>query len=154
MTKQLLIVYHSRSGSTAQLVEAAIEGARDPAVEGVDVVVRSPFDAESADVRESGAILLATPENFGYMSGAMKHFFDSVYYDCLEHTPGLAYALLIKAGNDGQGALGAMRRIITGLRWREVAEPVIAVGELTSAHLEAGRELGMTLAAGLEAGLF
>jgi multimeric flavodoxin WrbA len=154
VNKQLLVVYHSRSGSTGTLADAAIAGARDPAIERVTVTVRSPFDITATDVRQADGLLLGTPENFGYMSGALKHFFDSIYYDCLEHTQGLPYALLIKAGNDGQGALSAIQRIVTGLRWRLVAPPVIAVGELTEAHVAAAYELGMTVAAGLEAGLF
>ena len=154
VNKQLLVVYHSRSGNTATLVDAVIAGARDPVIAGVTVVVCSPFDITATDVREADGIVLGTPENFGYMSGALKHFFDSIYYDCLEHTQGLPYALLITAGNDGQGALTAIQRIVTGLRWRLVAPPVIAVGELTEAHVAAAHELGMTVAAGLEAGLF
>lgn len=154
MNKQLLVVYHSGSGGTATLVDAVLAGARDPAIEGVTVTAHSAFDITARDVREADGIVLGTPENFGYMSGALKHFFDTVYYDCLEYTQGLPYALLIKAGNDGQGALAAVQRIVTGLRWRLVAPPVIAVGELTEAHVAAAHELGMTLAAGLEAGLF
>lgn len=150
----LLIVYHSRSGSTAALAEAVLAGARDEAITGIEVETCHALDPDPEAVRRAAGIILGTPENFGYMSGAMKHFFDTIYYPCLDETQGLPYGLFIKAGNDGQGALGAVERIVTGLRWRRVVEPLIVAGDLTDAHLEAARELGMTLAAGLEAGLF
>lgn len=154
IVKRLLIVYHSRSGHTASMAEAAIAGARDPEVSGVDVVVRDALAAEPADVLACDAIIIGTPENFGYMSGAIKMFFETIYYPCLEHTQGLPYALVVRAGNDGQGALTSMQRIITGLRWREVAPAVIAAGEFDPACRDDCRELGMSLAAGLEAGIF
>jgi len=136
------------------MAEAAIAGARDPDVYGIDVVVRDALEARAEDVLGCDAVIVGTPENFGYMSGAIKMFFEAIYYPCLEQSQGLPYALLIRAGNDGQGALTSMQRIITGLRWREVASPVIAAGEFDPGCLEACRELGMSLAAGLEAGIF
>jgi multimeric flavodoxin WrbA len=152
--KRLLVVYHSQSGSTAALAAAVIEGARDPDVSGVEVRVCSPLDAGPDEVRAAAAVILGTPENFGYMSGALKYFFDHIYYPCLEHTQGLPYALFIKAGNDGRGARASIERITTGLRWRAVQEPLIVVGAVDDAALAACRELGMTVAAGVEAGLF
>ena len=85
---------------------------------------------------------------------SLKYFFDRIYYPCLEETQGLPYALFIKAGNDGSGALSSVRRIVTGLRWREVQAPLIVQGEVNAQTLADCRELGMALAAGLEAGLF
>ena len=88
------------------------------------------------------------------MSGALKYFFDRIYYTCLEETQGLPYALFIKAGNDGDGALSSVHRIVTGLRWREVQAPLVVKGDINAQSLIDCRELGMALAAGLEAGLF
>jgi multimeric flavodoxin WrbA len=88
------------------------------------------------------------------MSGALKYFFDRIYYPCLEHTQGLPYALFIKASQDGQGARTSVERIVTGLRWRAVQAPLIVVGELGPDHLDAAHDLGLTLAAGLDAGLY
>lgn len=152
--KRLLMVYHSQSGTTGAMAEAVIGGARDPDIEGVELVLRSPLEAGPDEVRGADGIILGTPENFGYMSGALKYFFDHVYYPCLDDTQGMPYALFVKAGNDGTGAVSSVTRIVTGLRWREVQPPLVVVGEVRAAHLEACRELGMTLAAGLEAGLF
>lgn len=152
--KRLLIVYHSQSGHTESMAEAVILGARDDAIDGVEVVVKMALVATAADVRAADGIILGTPENFGYMSGAMKVFFDTIYYPCLDHTQGLPYGLFIRAGNDGQGALTSMVRIISGLRWKQVATPIIIAGDFANERLEDCRELGMALAAGLEVGVF
>lgn len=150
---------HSASGGTRSLVDAAVTGARDPAIAeiagtAVDVVVRSALDADVDDVLAADGYLLATPENFGYMSGALKDFFDRTYYPCLEHTRGRPYGLTVRAGGDGTGAVAAVTPLAIGLGWKEVAPPVIAAGDLTEAHLAAARELGATLAAGLATGLY
>ena len=152
--KRLLIVYHTQSGTTGRMLEAVLRGARDPAIGGVDVVVRPALEAGPDDVLQAQGLLLGTPENFGYMSGAMKYFFDRIYYPCLDRTPGLPYGLFIRAGNDGRGALSAIERIVTGLRWQLVAPPVLIAGEFDEARLADCEELGQTLAAGLEAGVF
>jgi multimeric flavodoxin WrbA len=152
--KRLLIVYHSQSGSTRRMLDAVLRGAGDTAVEGVDCVVREALAATAEDVLAAQGILLGTPENFGYMSGALKVFFERIYYPCLEHTQGLPYGLFLRAGNDGRGALASVERIVTGLRWRRVAAPVILAGEFDPARLADCEELGLTMAAGLEAGVF
>lgn len=153
-SKNLLIVSYSQSGNTAAMAAALEAGARDEAVTGVGIKHCSALDAVADDVLAADAIILATPENFGYMSGAMKYFFDRIYYPCLEHTEGLGYALVIKGGNDGSGARLAIERIVTGLRWRELAPPIVISGELPPRALNQCEELGLTVAAGLEAGIF
>ncbi len=152
--KHLLIVYHSQSGSTTKMAEAVIEGANDKDIDGVDVRVREALEASSEDLRWCDGFILGTPENFGYMSGAMKTFLDRTYYDCEDQMTGKPFAMFIRAGNDGSGAVTSLRRILTGLRVREVQEPVMIIGEFDESRLEDCRELGLTLAAGLEAGVF
>ncbi len=152
--KRLLVVYYSRSGGTERMAEAVIRGAQDDAIESVEVIVRSALEASPADVLQADGIILGTPENFGYMSGAMKLFFETIYYPCIDHTQGLPYGLFIRAGNDGQGALTSMSRIITGLSWREVVEPVIISGEFDDTCLDGCTDLGMLLAAGLDTGIY
>ncbi|HEX5096240.1 MAG TPA: NAD(P)H-dependent oxidoreductase [Acidimicrobiia bacterium] len=150
----LLVVSHSRSGGTQALTDAVVAGATADDIEGVAVRSLRAFDATADDVRAADAIALGTPENFGYMSGALKDFFERIYYVLLEETRGLPYALYVKASTDGDGAVRSVERITTGLKWRAVLPPVVVVGDLQDAHLEAAHELGLTLAAGLEAGVF
>ncbi len=152
MSLRLLVVSHSKTGGTARMLEAVLAGAHDDAIEGVEVVVSAALHTGPDDVRAADALILGTPENFGYMSGALKHFFDSVYHEVIEDTRGLPYALFVKAGNDGSGAVRAIEPLTTGLGWRQVLPPVVAVGELTAAHLSACTELGATVSAGLAYG--
>ena len=106
------------------------------------------------DLLWAHGLLLGTPENFGYLSGAMKDFFDRTFYEVEGRIQPLPYSAFISAGNDGSGALRAMRRIVGGYPFIEVQEPVIAQGEVTPAHLDACQQLGMSLAAGLDAGIY
>jgi len=152
--RKLLIVYYSQSGHTEALAQGVIAGAEHPEVDDVQVRVRSALDAGASDVLWCEALILGSPENFGYMSGAVKLWFDRIYYPCLGQTEGLPWALFIRAGNDGRGALRSIDRIVDGLGWRRVQEPVICAGEFKEAFIEQCRELGQTVAASLEAGLF
>jgi multimeric flavodoxin WrbA len=156
---RLLVVWHSASGGTRDLVEAAVEGATDPMIaealgSAVDVRVMGALEAGVEDVMAADGYLLATPENFGYMSGALKDFFDRTYYPCLEHTRGRPYGLLVKAVGDGLGAVGAVVPLAAGLEWRAVLEPLVIRGDVTADHLAAARELGGSLAAGLAGDLW
>jgi len=154
MSKKLLIVYHTQSGTTSQMADAVIAGANSSAVDNVEVRVRTALEADAGDLLWCDGFLLGTPENFGYMSGAMKYFLDQVYYPCEGKLNGKPYALFVRAGNDGSGAISSMRRILSGLAVREVQQPVLIAGEFDPTRLAECEELGLTLAAGLEAGVF
>jgi multimeric flavodoxin WrbA len=147
--QRLLVVSHSQTGGTTALVEAFVAGARDDLIEGVDVIERDALAATPDDVLAADAVVLATPENFGYMSGALKYFFDHIYEPCRELTRGRPYALIIKARDDGQGALRSIEPIVTGMAWRAMRPPLIVLGPVRQADLEAASELGMTVAAEL-----
>jgi len=152
--KHLLIVYHSQSGTTTRMADAVIRGARSPGSANVDVRIRTALDATAEDLLWSDGFILGTPENFGYMSGAMKYFLDRSFYECIDRIDGRPYALFVRAGNDGTGAIASLRRILKGLAVREVQDPVLIAGKFDAARLVECEELGMTLAAGLEAGVF
>jgi multimeric flavodoxin WrbA len=152
--RRLLVVYQTRSGGTQAMTDAFVAGANDDAIEAVEVRVRRAADAGVDDVRWCEAIALGTPENFGYMSGLMKDFLERVYYPCLDETVGLPYVLYVKASTDGQGAVTSVERIVAGLRWKQVQPPFVVVGDVHDEDLERCAELGMTLAAGLEAGMY
>jgi hypothetical protein len=152
--RRLLVVAHVPSPNTARLRDAVLRGARAPEIGNVEVVDKRPLEAGPEDVLAAQAILLGTTENLGYMSGALKDFFDRIYYPCLERTQGLPYALYIRAGHDGTGTRRAVESIATGLRWRAVREPLICRGAFREEFVGQCEELGMFMAAGLEAGIF
>lgn len=154
MSKHLLIVYHTQTGNTGRLADACLAGARDPLIEDVEVRILRAADAGPNDLLWAHGLLLGTPENFGYMSGGLKDFLDRTFYPVEGRIQALPYSVFISAGNDGTGALRAIRRIANGYPFSEVVEPVIARGELTEDDLSRARELGMTLAAGLDAGIY
>ena len=152
--KKLLIVSNTPSPNTQKLADAAIRGASNTDIEGVQIQHLTPFDATPDDVMSCDAILLGTTENFGYMSGAMKDFFDRIFYPCLEHTEALPYAIYIRAGLDGTGTEIAMQKIISGLKWKQVQDLVLCHGEYKKEFEDQIDELGMSMAAGLEMGIF
>lgn len=131
------------------MLEAVLAGARDDSIEGVDVVVRPALSAGAADVLAADAILLGTPANIGYMSGALKHFFDQIYYPVLDATVGRPYALYVHGGNDVAGAIRGVDTITTGLRWRRLREPLTLIGDVDAAAREACWDLGASVAASL-----
>ena len=136
------------------MAEAVIRGAQHADIDGVDVRVRDALQASEDDVLWADGYIFGTPENFGYMSGALKYFFDRVYYPCLDKIGGRPYSLFVRAGNDGSGALASIGRIVTGLAIKEVQRPVLIAGEFDESRLVECEELGMAMAAGLEAGIF
>ena len=150
--KKLLIVYHSQSGNTRSLAEAVLKGAREE--EGVEVKIMMALEASLEDLLWCDGLLLGTPENFGFMSGALKDFFDRTYYPAQPYALNIPYALFISAGNDGTGAVRQVERIVKGYPMRKIAEPVIIRGEVTEADLARCAELGLTFAAGLGMGIF
>lgn len=153
-TKQLVIIAHAPSPNLQRMLDAIVRGAQHPDIENIDVRVVKPLEAGPDDALAADAIILMTPENLGYMSGAMKDFFDRTYYPVLEEKQGLACALVVRAGFDGTGTLRALNTILTGLRWKQVQEPLWCKGEWDEAFLEQCEELGMSMAAGLEAGIY
>jgi len=149
---RLLIVHHTPSPATQALLEAVVAGASAPEIEGVEVVVRPALVANAIDVLEADGYLLGTPANIGYMSGALKHFFDQIYYPCLSATAQRPYACWVHGNNDTGGAVRGIETIATGLSWRRVQAPVSVVGEPRRDDLDACRELGASVAAGLTLG--
>ncbi len=154
MTKRLLIVAHVPSPNTMALRDAVVRGASSTDVSGVEVVSRTPFEASVNDVLEADAIILGTTENLGYMSGALKDFFDRTYYGVIDEKQGLPLGVFIRAGLDGTGTRRAIESITGGLRWKLVQEPMILHGEWQDGFVDQVEELGLAMAAGLEAGVF
>ncbi|MDZ7669959.1 MAG: NAD(P)H-dependent oxidoreductase [Gammaproteobacteria bacterium] len=152
--KHLLIVYHTKTGNTGRLADAAYRGASS--VGDADVAVRfiTARRAGAKDLLWADGLLLGTPENLGYMSGAMKDFLDRTFYEVEGKLQPLPCAIFISAGNDGSGALSAIRRIMKGYPFEEVQEALVVQGPIQPEHLERCEELGMALAVGLDAGIY
>ena len=145
----LLVVHHTPSPSMQAMLESLVAGTRAEGVEGVHVEVRPALSASVVDVLGADGFLLGTPANIGYMSGALKHFFDQVYYPCLEARRGRPYALYVHANSDATGAIRAVESITTGLGWVKAQNPVVVEGLPAKDDLQACWDLGATLAASL-----
>ncbi len=146
---RLLIVHHTPSPALHTLFEAVRSGATDPQITGVEVVARPALVATATDVLEADGYVLGTPANLGYISGALKHFFDTIYYPCLDATVGRPFGVYVHGNDDTAGALRAIDKITTGLRWVAAQAPVSVVGSPTTQDRDACWELGAALAAGL-----
>jgi NAD(P)H-dependent FMN reductase len=144
---RLLVVHHTPSPALQTVLEAVKEGVA--MVEETELVLRPALAAGAADLLECDGVLLGTPANIGYMSGALKHFFDTVYYPCLDATVGLPYGVYVHGNDDTAGALKAIETITGALRWKQVAAPLSLVGAPTKDDLEAVRELAATVAVNL-----
>ncbi|MGW1541211.1 flavodoxin family protein [Streptomyces sp. NPDC002309] len=145
----LLIVHHTPSPNCQAMLEAVISGATTPEIENVRVVRRAALSATASDVLATDGCLLGTPANLGYMSGALKHFFDQIYYPCLDETRGRPFGYYVHGGSDVTGAVRGIESVTTGLGWRRAAEAVTVTGEPDRADLERCWDLGATVAAGL-----
>ncbi|MBW2557263.1 MAG: NAD(P)H-dependent oxidoreductase [Deltaproteobacteria bacterium] len=152
---RILIVYHSQTGSTEKMAGAVAAGASS--IEGMEVILKKAADASLEDLLSCDGLVIGTPENFGYMSGTVKDFFDRTFYPAEGKVFRKPYVVFISAGNDGTGALSSIERIALGFKFKKVYEPVIArmsKGGVTDEILARCRELGQTIAGGCEAGIY
>jgi len=154
MSKSILIVYHSQSGNTLRMAQAVAQGAA--LMEHTRVRLKKASETQAQDLLDCDALILGSPEYFGYMAGALKDLFDRTYEELRGHRRIFRkpYAVFISAGNDGQGALMSIERICTGYQFRKVQPPLVAKGAITEEVLAACRELGQTMAAGCQMGIY
>lgn len=151
---RLLLIAHTPSPNLLALADSVVAGARDYATDTVAIRRLSPLEAGAEDVLAADAVVLGTPENLGYMSGALKDFFDRSYYGLLDNTDALPFAFYVRAGQDGTGTCRAIESICGGLKWRLVQAPLVCKGQWQPAFADQCRELGQAMAAGLDAGIF
>ncbi|HPJ96130.1 MAG TPA: NAD(P)H-dependent oxidoreductase [Syntrophales bacterium] len=149
---KILIVYHSQTGHTARMAEAVAEGAA--AIEGVTVIMKQAAEATAEDLLWADGVAIGSPENFGYLSGMIKDFFDRTFYAVESRVFRKPYVVFISAGNDGTGALRAVERIALGYKFKKVYEPVIVRGDVKPDDLEKCRELGGVLSGGCQMGIY
>ncbi len=150
--RHVLVVFHSQGGSLERMADAVVRGAQR--VEEVEVRVRRALEADLDDLLWADAVLFGTPENFGYMSGALKDFFDRTFYPAQGRVRQLPYAVFVKAGNDGTGAVTSIERIARGYPLKKVAEPLVVRGDISPNDLTRCEELGETIAAGVSLGIY
>lgn len=151
--KKLLIIAHAPSDNTRKMFQAVINGASNQEIENVEVQALTPLDTQPEDINSADAIILGTTENLGYMAGLVKDVFDRCYYSCIDKTEGLPFAFYIRAGHDGTGTCRAIESITKGLSWKLVQDPLICRGEFQAEFIDQCEELGLTMAASLEAGI-
>lgn len=157
---RLLLVHHSPTRGVRALTEAVLSGTHDQAIEGVEVLERQALEATAEDVLAADGYVLGTPANFGYMSGALKHFFDSTFLqvggaltdtgaadESAGATSGRPFGLYVHGRYDTSGAVRSVTSIVGALGWRQSAEILDVMGDVSDVHLEAAYELGGTLAA-------
>jgi multimeric flavodoxin WrbA len=149
---RILIIYHSQTGHTQQMAQAVAEGAKS--IEQTEVILKKAGEATLDDLLTCNGLAIGTPENFGYMSGMIKDFFDRTYNDAQDKVFRKPYVVFISAGNDGTGALRAVERIALGYKFKNVFTPVIAKGKITQEVLDQCREMGGTLAGGCALGIY
>ncbi|BBY54328.1 flavodoxin family protein [Mycobacterium koreense] len=149
MSATLLIIHHTPSPFCQAMFEAVLAGATDPQIEGVEVVRRPALSVSESDMLAADGYLLGSPANLGYISGALKHAFDTTYYQILDATRGRPFGLYLHGNEGTEGAERAVDSITTGLGWTKAADYVTVSGKPGKEHLEACWELGGTLAAHL-----
>jgi multimeric flavodoxin WrbA len=149
VSKTLLVVHHTPSPATRELLEAVLAGTHDPDIEGVDIEVRPALAATVLDMLDADGYLFGTTANLGYMSGALKHFFDTVYYPSLDHVAGRPYGLWVHGNNDIVGATNAVDKVATGLALNKAADVLEVIGTIDAGVRERAYELGGTLVATL-----
>jgi len=149
---RLLIVHHSPTPHLQHLHRAVVEGARHPEITGVDVTSVPALDTRppsevAATVLAADGYLIGTPANLGYMSGALKHWFDTIYEPSLDHTAGRPFGMWVHGATDTTGAVTSIQRVVAGLRWKLAAEPLSLIGPASNNEQDQAAELGATIAA-------
>lgn len=146
---RLLIVHHTPSPNLHSMLEAVRSGAGDPQIGQVEVVVRAALSATASDALAADAYIFGGPANLGSLAGAVKHFFDTIYYPCLEETRGRPFGAYLHGGDDTTGAARDLARITTGLGWDQVAAVVEVAGPVDADATEACADLGGVVAASI-----
>ncbi|MFT4187904.1 MAG: NAD(P)H-dependent oxidoreductase [Aeromicrobium sp.] len=162
VSRHLLVVQHAPTPTVRRLADAVVAGARDDAIEGVEVVVREALEANAEDVLAADGYLLGTPANFGYMSGALKHFFDTIFLQAGgaladDGSGGSAsssgtkkpWGLWVHGRYDTTGAVRSVESIVGALGWRRAADHLTVLGDVAAPETDRAHTLGATLAATL-----
>ncbi len=151
--KHLLVVFHAPSDNTQKMLIAMQKAIAQLDLKNVSLSIKTPLQTQPQDVLNCDAIILGTPENLAYMSGALKDFFDRCYYPCLKAKQGLPVAAVVRAGQDGTGTMRALNTILTGLKWRWVQEILLCKGPWQESFVDQCAELAEAMAVALDEGM-
>ena len=152
--KKILLIAHAPSDNTRALAQAVVCGVEKAKLSQIEITWVPPLQASVDDVLSADVIILGTTENLAYMSGALKDFFDRIYYPCLERTQGLAFCYYIRAGHDGTGTNRAIKNICNGLKWKQIQPEIICRGPWRQEFLLECTNLGENIACGLDFGIY
>lgn len=152
LKKKILVIYHSQGGTMEIMANHLTKGAEKET--NIEVIMKKAADANVADLLTCSGIAIGSPEYFGTMAGMIKDFFDRTYEAAKDATIGLPFVVFVCAGNDGRGALAQIERLAAGYKWKKVQEHMRIVGQPTEQDLADLEELGQTLAAGIDFGIF
>ena len=152
--KQVLFIAHAPSANLVKLRNGIVDACQSGVAENTRVVCMSPFEVTSDTLLSAHGVIILTPENFGYMSGALKDCFDRCYIDWLDKTQGLPYLLVVRAGTDGSGTVQSVQSVLTGLRWRAVNDAIVLQGEFDPSFVAGAAEYAQALVAGVYTGIF
>src|SRR5690606_18876161 len=140
----LLVVHHTPSPAMHTMLEAVLDGARQPELADVEIVTSAALHTTASAVLDADGYVLGSPANLGYLSGALKHFFDTIYYPCIEETVGRPFGFYLHGNDDTTGARRAVEKITAGLQWKQVAAPLEVTGAPSKHDRDALWELGAT----------
>lgn len=140
---RVLVVHHTPSPTLQTMLDVVVQGVAAAAAEAV---VRPALTCSAVEVLEADAVIVGGPVNLGMLAGAVKHFFDQIYYPCLDATVGRPYGVYLHGNDDATGALRDLGKIVTGLRWKQVTEHIVAFGAVTNEDRERLENLGGTVA--------
>ena len=151
--KNILFVHHSPSENTKRLSKL-VENKIETVTPDVNLKMLNLIEANIYSFKEIDGLIIGTTENFGYMSGLTKDFFDRCYNDLKDKTEGLPIIYYIRAGLDGEGCKVALNKILTGLRWRQVLPPLILKGSWQEGYMKQLEKFSLTFASGIELGIY
>lgn len=150
--KSILVIYHSQGGTMELMANRFVKGAAKE--ENVEILFKRAADADVNDLLACNGIAIGSPEYFGTMAGMIKDFFDRTYEQGHEKTIGLPVIIFVCAGNDGRGAIAQLERLAAGYKWKQIQDHFRVVGTPSEQDLTQLEELGHTMSAGIDLGIF
>jgi NAD(P)H-dependent FMN reductase len=151
--KKIIFISHSPSKNTKTLSDIVFNTVNSNDL-NINIELFSPLEISSESIKKSDGVIIGTTENFGYMAGATKDFFDRCYNELLDNTQGLPVFYYIRAGLDGEGTVRAIDKILLGLKWRQVLKPIVLKGNWNNNFKDKIAEASLNFAIGIQEGIY